>query len=211
METALTPLEFGRRARRLYADREAVVDRDLRLTYGQFFERCDRWSAAFQKLGVSAGDRIAYIAPNVHAQLESFHSVLQIGAVLVPLNYRLTADDFAYLIRHSGSRIVCAHPDYVDAVDRVRSQLPKVEHLVSLGEIRQGWLDYESTLKSSPPEFAHPVIHETDLATINYTSGTTSRPKGVMITHRNAYMNVVGTLPSIFGARAVRYQSAARR
>ena len=65
---------------------------------------------------------------------------------------------------------------------------------MSLGEIRQGWLDYESTLKSSPPEFAHPVIHETDLATINYTSGTTSRPKGVMITHRNAYMNVVGTL-----------------
>src|SRR5437016_10842288 len=144
METALTPLEFGRRARRLYADREAVVDRDLRLTYGQFFERCDRWSAALQKLGVSAGDRIAYIAPNVHARLESFYSVLQIGAVLVPLNYRLTADDFAYL-----SRIVCARPDYVDAVDRVRSQLAKVEHLVSLGEIRQGWLAYESTLKSS--------------------------------------------------------------
>ena len=74
METALTPLEFGRRARRLYADREAVVDRDLRLTYGQFFERCDRWSAALQKLGVSAGDRIAYIAPNVHAQLDSQRS-----------------------------------------------------------------------------------------------------------------------------------------
>jgi fatty-acyl-CoA synthase len=194
METALTPLEFGRRARRLYTDREAVVDGDLRLTYGQFFERCDRWSAALQKLGVSAGDRIAYISPNVHAQLESFYSVLQIGAVLVPLNYRLRADDFAYLIGHSGSRIVCAHPDYLDAVDRVRSQLPKVEYFVSLGEIRQGWLDYESTLKSLPPEFVHPVIRESDLATINYTSGTTSRPKGVMITHRNAYMNVVGTL-----------------
>src|SRR5437588_11319229 len=200
MEVALTPLEFARRARRLYPNREAVVDNDLRLTYGQFLERCDRWSAALQRLGVRQEDRVAYIAPNTHAQLESFYAVLQIGAVLVPVNYRLTADDFAYL-----SRIVCAHPDYVDAVDRVRSQLPKVEHLVSLGEIRQGWLEYESTLKSSPPEFAHPVIHETDLATINYTSGTTSRPKGVMITHRNAYMNVVGTLIHISMSPVDRY------
>jgi len=67
METPLTPLEFARRARRLYADREAVVDGDLRLSYKQFFERCDRWSAALQKMGVRQGDRVAYIAPNVHA------------------------------------------------------------------------------------------------------------------------------------------------
>lgn len=194
METPLTPLEFARRARRLYADREAVVDNDLRLSYGQFFERCDRWSAALQKLGVCPGDRVAYIAPNVHAQLESFYSVLQIGATLVPINYRLTADDFAYLIQHSGARVVCAHSDYLDAVDRIRSQVPEVEHFVALDGVRQGWLDYESALKSSPAEFTRPIIHETDLATINYTSGTTSRPKGVMITHRNAYINTVGTL-----------------
>src|SRR5258708_32000926 len=105
METGLTPLEFARRARRLYADREAVVDNELGLTYGQFFERCDRWSAALQRLGVQAGDRVAYIAPNIHAELESFYSVLQIGAVLVPINSRLTADDFSYLIQHSGARV----------------------------------------------------------------------------------------------------------
>ncbi|HKF21925.1 MAG TPA: AMP-binding protein, partial [Candidatus Angelobacter sp.] len=67
MEIALTPLEFARRARRLYFGREAVVEGDLRLTYAQFFERCDRWSAALQKLGVKQGDRVAYIAPNTHA------------------------------------------------------------------------------------------------------------------------------------------------
>jgi fatty-acyl-CoA synthase len=205
METALTPLEFARRARRLYADREAVVEGDLRLTYGQFFERCDRWSAALEKLGVRQGDRVAYIAPNVHGQLESFYSVLQIGATLVPINYRLTADDFAYLIRHSGARVVCAHSDYFDAVDGIRSQVPQVEHFVALEASREGWLDYEVTLKASPADFKRPSIKETDLATINYTSGTTSRPKGVMITHRNAYMNVVGTLIHFHMTPADRY------
>jgi fatty-acyl-CoA synthase len=201
----LTPLDFARRARRLYADREGVVEGDLRLTYGQFFERCDRWSAALQKLGVKQGDRVAYIAPNVHAQLESFYSVLQIGATLVPVNYRLTADDFAYLIGHSGARVVCAHSDYLDAVDGIRPQVPAVEHFIALDGARPGWLDYETLLKSSPAEFARPVIGESDLATINYTSGTTSRPKGVMITHRNAYMNVVGTLIHFHMTPADRY------
>ena len=206
METPLTPLEFARRARRLYADREAVVDGDLRLSYKQFFERCDRWSAALQKMGVRQGDRVAYIAPNVHAQLESFYSVLQIGATLVPINYRLTADDFAYLIQHSGARVVCAHSDYLKAVDSIRSQVTKVEHFVALdGNGEQRWLDYETILRSSPAEFDRPVIQETDLATINYTSGTTSRPKGVMITHRNAYINVVGTLVHFHMTPADRY------
>src|SRR5213593_4681879 len=105
METPLSPLEFARRARTLYGSREAVVDGEWRLTYEQFFQRCDRWSAVLQRLGVKAGDRVAYIAPNTHAQLESFYAVPQIGAVLVPLNYRLTAEDFAYLIQHSGARV----------------------------------------------------------------------------------------------------------
>lgn len=194
MEIPLTPMEFARRARRTYADREAVVDGALRLTYRQFFERCDRWSAALQAFGIQPGDRVAYIAPNTHAQLESFYAVPQIGAVLVPINYRLTADDFAYIINHSGARIVCAHSDYLDAVDQVRAELPNVEQFVALEGAKAGWLDYETTLAAAPSDFAPPVIQENDLLTINYTSGTTARPKGVMITHRNAYMNVVGTL-----------------
>ncbi|HLZ28433.1 MAG TPA: long-chain-fatty-acid--CoA ligase [Chloroflexota bacterium] len=195
MELALTPLEFARRARRLYGDREAVVDGDLRMTYAQFFDRCDRWSHVLQqRLGVGHGDRVAYIAPNTHAQLESFYAVPQLGAVLVPINYRLTADDFAYIINHSGARVVCAHSDYLEAVDGIRSELLNVEHFVALEGARDGWLDYESLVTSAPPEYLKPEIGERDLLSINYTSGTTSRPKGVMITHRNAYMNVVGTL-----------------
>src|SRR6202790_5318717 len=107
METPLTPLEFARRSRKLYPGRGAVVDGDLRLSYEQFFDRCDAWSAALQALGVKQGDRVAYIAPNTHAQLESFYAVPQIGAVLVPLNYRLIADNFVYIIGHRVQRGVC--------------------------------------------------------------------------------------------------------
>jgi fatty-acyl-CoA synthase len=196
MEAPLTPLEFARRTRKLYGNREGVVDGDLRMTYEQFFQRCDRWSAALQSLGVAQGDRVAYIAPNTHEQLESFYAVPQIGAVLVPINYRLTADDFVYITSHSGAKVLCVHPDYLDAVDGVRSKLAHVEHFVSLGPAkgRKGWTEYEQLLSAAPGKFDRPQIGENDLLALNYTSGTTARPKGVMITHRNAWMNVMDTL-----------------
>jgi fatty-acyl-CoA synthase len=187
-------MEFARRARRLYADREAVVDGDLRLTYGQFLDRCDRWSSALQALGVGQGDRVAYIAPNTHAHLEAYYAVPQIGAVLVPVNYRLLPDDFDYILNHCGAKIVCAHSDYLEAIDGIRGRLPGVAHFVALEGHRESWIDYEATLASYSPDFAKVEIAESDLLTINYTSGTTARPKGVMITHRNAYMNAIGTL-----------------
>ncbi len=205
MKTPLTPMEFARRARRLYAEREAVIDGDLRFTYAQFFERCDRWSAVLQQLGVQSGDRVAYIAPNTRAQLESFYAVPQIGAVVVPINFRLIASDFAYIINHSGAKVVCAHSDYLDAVESVRDQLPGVTHFVALEGEKHGWLDYEAALAGSTTEFERPSIDEDDLISINYTSGTTARPKGVMITHRNAYINVVGTLAHHHLAPADRY------
>ena len=194
METPLTPMEFARRARRLYPSREAVVDGNLRLTYAQFFDRCDRWSAALQAMGIQRGDRVAYIAPNTHAHLEAYYAVPQIGAVLVPINYRLLPDDFDYIISHCGAKAVCAHVDYIDAVEGIRHKLKTVEHFVALEGAATGWIDYETALTGCGTEFEKPDIAETDLLTINYTSGTTARPKGVMITHRNAYLNVMGTL-----------------
>ena len=172
METPLTPLEFARRTRRLHGHREGVVDGDLRLTYEQFFDRCDRWSAALQQLGVAPGDRVATIAPNTHAQLESFYAVPQIGAVLVPINYRLTPEDFVYIINHSGASVVCVDADYLDAVDSVRDQLREVRHFVAFEGARDGWLDYEAAIAAASPDFtpggrgrarpAHDQLHQRD-------------------------------------------------
>ncbi len=205
METPLTPLDFARRTRRLHGDREAVLDGDLRLSYAEFLDRCDRWSAALQGLGVQPGDRVATIAPNTHAQLESFYAVPQIGAVLVPINYRLAADDFKYIVNHSGASVLCVDRDYLDTVDRIRDQLPGVKHFVAFEDARDGWLDYEAAIAAATPDFTRPEIGERDLLTINYTSGTTARPKGVMITHRNAAMNSIGTLLHLPMAVGERY------
>jgi fatty-acyl-CoA synthase len=195
MEVPLTPLEFARRTRRLHGHREGVVDGELRLSYEQFFDRCDRWSAALQAMGVAPGDRVATIAPNTHAQLEAFYAAPQIGAVLVPINYRLTVGDFVYIINHSGSAVVCAHSDYLEVLDAVRDQMPGVRYYVAYeGTPRDGWIDYEAAITAAGPDFTRPEIGERDLLTINYTSGTTARPKGVMITHRNAAINTIGTL-----------------
>src|SRR5436305_11450053 len=153
MEIALTPLEFARRARRLYPTREAVIDGEIRLTYAQFLDRCNRWSKALQAMGVRQYDRVAYIAPNTRSQLESFYSVPQIGGVVVPINYRLTSSDFAYIINHSGAKVVCAHADYLDAVDAIRSSLENVQHFVALEGEKPGWLDYEATIDENKSDF----------------------------------------------------------
>src|SRR5512143_858562 len=194
MEPALTPLEFMRRARKLHAEREAVVDRGQRWTYAEFGTRCDRWSSSLARLGVRQGDRVGTIAPNTHQHLEQYYAVPQLGAVLVPMNYRLTAEDFVYLANHSGSKVLCVHADYLDLVDTVRTRMTTVEHFVALEGRKPGWLDYEALLDAAPAGCPQVTIAEGDLLTINYTSGTTSKPKGVMITHRNAWSNCVGVL-----------------
>jgi fatty-acyl-CoA synthase len=197
METPLTPLDFLRRARKLHGGREAIVDGDQRFTYEQFGRRCDLWSAALVKLGVKRGDRVATLAPNMHQHLEQYYAVPQLGAVIVPMNYRLVADDFVYLANHSGTKVMCVHPDYLDTVDSVRAQMTTVEHFVALEGSKPGWLEYEQLLAASDGQFERPAIEEGDLLSINYTSGTTSRPKGVMITHRNAWVNCVGTMTHV--------------
>jgi fatty-acyl-CoA synthase len=189
-------MEFMRRARKVHGGREAVVDGELRLSYAQFGERCDRWSAGLRALGVGKGDRVATIAQNIHQHLEQFYAIPQLGAVIVPMNYRLSADDFVYMVNHSGAKVVCVQSDYMGAIDGVREKMPGVQHFVALDGAPGTpgkWLDYEQLLQTSA-DFQPAEIQEGDLLSINYTSGTTSRPKGVMITHRNAWINSVGAL-----------------
>ena len=160
---------------------------------------------ALQRLEVRKGDRIAYISPNTHSQLESFYAVPQLGAVLVPVNFRLKPREIEYIVKHSGSTVVCAHADYLESVGTIRGSCGDVRHWVALEGAHDGWLDYETLLEAESGCFQRASVDERDLLTINYTSGTTSRPKGVMITHRNAYMNAVGTLVHLPMTCADRY------
>jgi fatty-acyl-CoA synthase len=187
-------MEFLRRARKLYPAREAVVDGETRLDYAAFGARCDRAAAALAGLGVGPGERVGTIAPNTLAHLTQFYAVPRLGAVIVPMNYRLLAADFVYLANHSGCRVLCVDADYLDLIDGVRAQMTTVEHFVALGGRKQGWRCFETLCAEAHDAPPTPEIDENDLLAINYTSGTTSRPKGVMITHRNAWMNSVGVL-----------------
>ena len=185
---------------------EAVVDGELRLTYEQFGRRCDRWSAALWQLGVRPGDRVATIAPNTHQHLEQYYAVPQLGAVIVPMNYRLMADDFVYLANHSGSKVLCVHADYLDAVDSVRGADADGRALRRARRQQAGLARLRGTARRAATGSSRgPTIAEGDLLSINYTSGTTSRPKGVMITHRNAWVNAVGTLAHLPMTPADRY------
>lgn len=195
IEIAQSPLAFARRTRRIHAQREAIVDGDRRFTYAQFFDRCDRASAAWTSLGVGQGDRVATVAPSTHAHIEQFFAVPQIGAVIVPIHAGLTADDFAALIGHCGATMVCVSREYVELIESVRSLLGEVRHFVAFdGVPPPGWLDYETLLEQNPGGVPAVEIAEDDLISINYTSGTTVQPRGAMLTHRNIWLNSVGSL-----------------
>ena len=194
MEVPLLVNDFLRRSTKLFEDSEAVVDGDRRLTWRQFGERVNQQANALAAMGVGKGDRVAIIAPNSHQFLETFYGTAAIGAVIVPINYRLIPSDFEYILQHSEASVVLVDAEFTHLVDPIRGSIPSVDHFIAIpygdAQIAPGWTDYEAWIgghsRAAP---AAPGLAETDLLSINYTSGTTARPKGVMITHRNAYIN----------------------
>ena len=195
MQVPLLVTDFLSRAARLYADKTAVVDDGRRYSYRELQERANRLSNWLLSLGVGKGDRVCILSPNSHFFLESFYGTAQIGAILVPLNYRLTAADHEYIIDHAGVRTILVDWEYTDVVDEIRGQLPKVKDWIVAQHDRaapEGWLDWEEGVAGASAEAPPPIeLDENDILSINYTSGTTARPKGVMLTHRNCYVNAL--------------------
>ena len=194
MEVPLLVNDFLRRASKLYGRAEAVVDGDRRFTWSEFNDRVNQQANALLASGIGKGDRVAVIAPNSHQFLETFYATAAIGAVIVPMNYRLVPSDFAYMLEHSGSRVVLVDAEFLHLVDDVRAQISSVEQFIGIpyedATIGHDWTNYEDWIGAqSSDQPADPGLAENDLLSINYTSGTTARPKGVMITHRNAYIN----------------------
>lgn len=191
--------DFLKRAVTYYSEKIAVIENETRLTYRQFQERVNRLSNLLISMGVQKGDRVAYLAPNTLQMLEGFYGVMQIGAIMVPFNTRLIPSDYAYMINHSGAKVVMVDAELAHLVEPVKDELVQVEHFVLLPfgkeEKREGWGTYESLLADASPEIPPiPSMNELDIATILYTSGTTGRPKGVIHSHRSLYFNAVNTI-----------------
>ncbi len=193
MEVPLLINDFLRRAAKLYPNKTAIVDGRQRFTYRQFQERVNQLAHALLSLGVRKGDRVCILSPNSHFFLESYYAIPQIGAILVPLNFRLVATDHEYIINHAGVKAVLVDYEYTKVVDDIRPDLGTVEHWIVAqdgGQAPAGWTDWDQLI-ANQPKVATPFVEldENDTTSINYTSGTTARPKGVMLTHRNCYLN----------------------
>jgi fatty-acyl-CoA synthase len=195
--TALTPLSFLARAAAIYPDKIAVVHGDARYTYRELYARCRRLADALRRRGVRPGDTVAILAPNVPALIEAHFGVPMAGAVLNALNYRLDARSIAFILDHGEARLLIADREFAPVV---KSALEALGHPLPLVEIDDmpggetlGGTDYAAFLGEGDPaaDWAGPGDEWAPIA-LNYTSGTTGNPKGVVYHHRGAFLNALG-------------------
>ncbi|MBI2312177.1 MAG: AMP-binding protein [Betaproteobacteria bacterium] len=183
----LTPTAFLARSGRVFADRLAVVDGARRFTYGELLDRSQRLAGALQSIGAGPGAKVAVLAPNSHILLEAHYGVPMAGAALVALNFRLTPSDFAYIVGHSGAKVLIHDAEYRAAAKEIVAQVGAGLRLIEAGGENDA---YEKLIASARPRLT-PVEDEHGLLALNYTSGTTARPKGVMYHHRGAYLQAL--------------------
>ena len=197
----LTPLSHLQRAALIFADREALVYGKTRLTYSRYYRRVSRLASALTKIGVEPGDVVATVLPNVPAQSEAAFGVPACGAVLNTINTRLDVDTVSYILDHGEAKVVLVDsqflPMVMDAIDQMEGTAPKIIEVPDpqagvpgIGEQQ----DYEDFLATGDPDFVWVLPEdEWESLALNYTSGTTGRPKGVVYHHRGAYLMTMGT------------------
>lgn len=196
MQVPMMVTHFLDRGIKLYGPKTCIVDGDKRFTYKQFNERVNRLSNSLLGKQVKQGDRVAYIGPNSHRILESYYGITQIGAILLCINIRLSPEEIAFILNHAGAKVVCVDWEYANLVAPVVNKLETVSHFMLFTDGRRpegiDWPDYDTLLNEASTETpVRPLMDENDVAELFYTSGTTSRPKGVMMTHRNIYANAI--------------------
>jgi fatty-acyl-CoA synthase len=196
MNIPLTPLRFLRHAERQYAGRTAIVCAAKRFTYKQFGERVGLLAGALLEAGVKPGDRVAYLGVNTHRLMEAYYGVLEAGAVLLPLNIRLAPAELTYVLNDAGATVLFIEQPFIPLVDSFRQSLSTVKMYIQLeGAPEADWLvrdNYETLLSRATPHRADiALIDEDAVAEIFYTSGTSARPKGVMLTHRNVHLHAL--------------------
>jgi fatty-acyl-CoA synthase len=205
--SVLSPLMFLERTLHVFPDTVGVVDGERRFTYAEFGGRVYQLASALRRHGVAAGDRVALLCRNSAEVLEAHFAVPQLGAILVPINVRLTSDEIGYILDHSGAAALIVEAELAPLVAPVRSGLSTLRLVVHVeratgapAPLPDGLAgpSYEALLAEGRPEpFVYPVADEDHTISINYTSGTTGRPKGVMYTHRGAYLNALGEIVAV--------------
>jgi fatty-acyl-CoA synthase len=200
MFVPLSPLEFRRRAERIYGRKVGVVDGDRRFSYAAFGERSRRLAGALTRLGVRPGEVVSFITYNTHHLLEAYYGVLQAGAILNPINIRLHPQEIGYILGHAECRALFFHRDFAPLVEAIRPGLTTVRTAVAIepdGAPPPGMLDYEALLAGAAPVLEDPPIDENSPAELFYTSGTTGRPKGVVLTHRSLYLHALHAIVAL--------------
>ncbi len=183
----LSPVSFLVRAARVYGPRVAVIHGERRYTYAQFLERARRLASALANMGAGVGDTVAIIAPNTPEMLEAHYAVPMLGAVLCSINIRLDAGAIAFILQHSEAKVVLVDGEFREVMQRALAQSGRRLRVVDIDD------EYESFIAAGDAEF--PVRlpgDEWQAIALNYTSGTTGNPKGVVLHHRGAYLNAVG-------------------
>ena len=194
----LSPLSFLERSAFVYADKPAVVYNDRTYSYAEFHRRVKQLAGALKSVGVGKGDRVAFLIPNLPSMLESNFGPLGIGAILVALNIRLSSREIAYILNHSGSKVLVFDSEFAPTVRELMPDVPGIETYVQVVDTHPRAEDipgpeYESFLAAATPvEKLEGPPSELDTITINYTSGTTGLPKGVEYSSRGVYLNALG-------------------
>jgi fatty-acyl-CoA synthase len=201
--TPLSPLSFIARTAYAYPHRAAVIHGARRLTWGQVYARCRRLASALARRGVGEGDTVATMLPNVPAMVEAHFGVPMAGAVLNTLNTRLDAAAIAFMLQHADAKVLITDREFSETVERALRDLPRrplvidVDDPAHAGGSRLGETDYEAFIAGGDPDFEWRLpADEWDAISLNYTSGTTGNPKGVVYHHRGAYLNAVSNLVS---------------
>ena len=184
---SLTPTSFLLRSGRVYGDRAAVIDGERHLTYAELLDRCLRLGGALRNMGIPEGGRVAVLAPNTHVLLEAHNGVPFSGAVLVALNTRLTSADLSFIVAHSGAQALIYDYEFEAIARDIEARVGQGLRLVRAGRLDD---QYERLLAATGP-YQRSVIDERGLLSINYTSGTTGKPKGVMYHHRGAFLQAL--------------------
>jgi len=199
----LSPLSFLERSARVYPNKESVVHGDRRYTWAQTFNRAKHLASALIKRGVSKGDTVAVMLPNIPEMFECHFAVPVTGAVLNALNYRLDAENIAFILNHGEAKFLITDTEFSTIVKDALSQVGRDDITVidvddAQAEVRGdrlGAMDYEAFLLEGDEDFVWRLPNdEWDAISLNYTSGTTGNPKGVVYHHRGAYLNAMSNI-----------------